>query len=84
MPLAPLDELVEHTRTLIRAAAENVQNSHILCEIARQLRFDNADFRDFLFEERMTALSLLDRRRQERSDQAQYSGVASDSAKGCR
>jgi hypothetical protein len=32
----------------------------------------------------MTALSLLDRRRQERSHQAQYSGVASDSAKGCR
>jgi len=79
MFLAPLDEVVEHTRTLIRAAAENVHNSHVLCENARHLRFDNADFRDFLFEERMTALSLQERRLRIRSLHARYSGAHGNS-----
>lgn len=75
MLLAPLDELMEHTRTLIQAAAKNVRNSHALCKTARQLTFDNADFRDFLFEERMTALGLRERRLRIRSLQARYSGA---------
>jgi hypothetical protein len=63
----------------MRAAAENVQNSKALCETARQLRFDNADFRDFLFDERMTALSLQERRLRIRSLQARYSGAHGNS-----
>ena len=78
MLLAPLDELMEHTRILIQAAAENVRNSHALCKTARQLTFDNLDFRDFLFEERMTALSLRERRLRIRSHYSRHSGAQSD------
>lgn len=79
MPSAPNNKLVELTRTLIQAAAENVRNSHALCKTARQLRSDNADFRDFLLEERMTALSLRERRLRIKSLHARYSGAHSDS-----
>ncbi len=62
IPSPPFNELRERTRSLITAAAENVATANLLCQIAREIMGDNADFRDFLLEARMAALSMRERR----------------------
>jgi Trm5-related predicted tRNA methylase len=67
MSSAPLNEIIERTRLLISTASENVYKAKLLCELADQLRYDNRDFRDFLREMRVSAMSMSERRRAERT-----------------
>jgi hypothetical protein len=74
MPSVPTAEIMERTYCLISAAAENVRRAKLLCQTARKLRHNNADFHDFLFEARLAAFSKSDRRRAERSIQPVVQG----------
>lgn len=67
MPSASFNEVFERTRLLINAAAENIYKAKVLCELAGELRYDNADFRDFLRDMRVATQSMSQRRKEEKS-----------------
>ena len=67
MPSEPLNETIARTRLLINAAAENVYKAKVLCELADELKYDNADFRDFLRDMRVAMQSMSQRRKEEKS-----------------
>jgi len=53
--------LIEETRSLIEELQQNLLIAEGLRETCRTLRYDHADFRDFLHETRLTVLSRYPR-----------------------
>ena len=56
MTSPPLDAIMQRTESLIKAALENLDRARELCEMSQRLRAENADYREFLSEERLRVL----------------------------
>lgn len=64
-----LEKIILRTRTLLGDAAAQVMLAKELCDTSRDLLQQNADFRDFLRENRLTGFSLHDHRLDRRAPQ---------------
>jgi len=60
-----IPELLEQTRSLIEELQQNLLIAKELRDTCRTLRYDQADFRDFLHETRLTVLSRYPRQTKE-------------------
>lgn len=61
MRSAPIGEIIERTSSLIDGALEKIFIARELREASRELRYNNSDFREFLFENRQAAQSQYQR-----------------------
>ena len=62
LPVAspPSDAIMQRTESLIKAAFENIYRARELRETCQNLRATNANYREFLLEQRLRALAKYD------------------------